>query len=535
MSASDLWQAVSNGEVSLFGGIGFVIALVALVGARATIPRDEKRRLRGPAILLVLYLLTVALRFALPESAESADVAEAVPGQFKDATHGDLRLLQALSAFFLLGSIGHSSFLLLLHSIVVRRLSGPVPVILRDLIQGLVYMAVALVAMSVAGVEPGSLLTTSALLTAVIGLSVQDTLGNLFAGLAIQAQRPFDKGDWIQFDENESLVGQVTEMNWRAVTVVTLEQNEITVPNSMLAKAALRNYTRPAKVARRRAYVWAPTDIQPHRVQRLLVAALRELPGVLDEPAPSVLTHEFSERGVEYEVRYFIDDFDQREVLSGEVHDRIFYALRRARISVPPPAREVFLHEINRESLAQEREQQIQRNEAAIRRVGFLEILPDEAKRRLAALVDNRIYVVGEVVIRAGELGSELFIIETGEVRVEVRRGRHEREIARLGPGQFFGEMSLMTGGQRVATIRAMKDTAVLVVDKRAFSSVLEVSPEIAETVSTMLAEREEELSGYESGEISEVGLSRSERSSQLLTRIKKFFALPSADNGGDE
>lgn len=531
MNASELWQAVLHGEVSLFGGIGFVVALLALVGARVTVPAEEKRRVRTPAILLALYVLAVALRLALPESSEAA---ESISGQLKDATHPDLKLLQALSAFFLLGSLGHSSFLLLLHSIVVRRLSGPVPVILRDLIQGLVYVAVGLVAMSVAGVEPGSLLTTSALLTAVIGLSVQDTLGNLFAGLAIQAQRPFDKGDWIQFDEDEQLVGQVTEMNWRAVTVVTLEHNEITVPNSMLAKAALRNYTRPKNIARRRAYVWAPTDIQPHRVQRLLAGALRELPGVLDDPAPSVITHQFTERGVEYEVRYFIDDFDAREVISGEVHDRIYYALRRARIAVPPPAREVFLHEINRETVAQERELQIGRNKAAIGCVGFLDVLLDEPKHRLAALVDNRIYVAGEVIIRAGETGSELFIIETGEVRVEVRRGRQKREVARLGPGQFFGEMSLMTGEQRVATIRAMKDTAVLVADKRAFSSVLEASPELAETVSQMLAEREEELAGFDSGEVSEAGISRSERSSQLLTRIKHFFALPGADNGGD-
>src|SRR5690606_81842 len=155
-------------------------------------------------------------------------------------------------------------------------------------------------------VEPGSLLATSALLTAVLGLSLQDTLGNMFAGLAIQAERPFELGDWIQYDSTTEHIGEVTEINWRATRLLTLDRVLITVPNGSLAKSSIRNFSRPQPVTRRSTTIWAPYNVSPHRVQRALTQAAQETPGVLAEPPASVITRAFSERGVEYSVRYFI-------------------------------------------------------------------------------------------------------------------------------------------------------------------------------------------------------------------------------------
>src|SRR5690606_39397019 len=112
-------------------------------------------------------------------------------------------------------------------------------------------------------VEPASLLATSALLTAVIGLSLQETLGNLFAGLAIQAERPFEVNDWIQFDEHRHRVGRVVEINWRATKVETSDRVILTVPNGVLARAPIMNFSRPTALVRRSVYVDAPFDAPP--------------------------------------------------------------------------------------------------------------------------------------------------------------------------------------------------------------------------------------------------------------------------------
>src|SRR6185369_7136693 len=147
-----------------------------------------------------------------------------------------------------------------------------------DLTQAVVYVIVVLLTLRLMGVEPTSLLTTSALLTAVIGLALQDTLGNLVSGLALQMQRPFEVGDWIQFDQDPRQVGQVTEVNWRATTLMTSDLVEVIVPNAFLAKAQIRNYSRPSTVSRRSVSVQGPYDESPHRVQDAIARALKGTP-----------------------------------------------------------------------------------------------------------------------------------------------------------------------------------------------------------------------------------------------------------------
>src|SRR5690606_13193402 len=153
------------------------------------------------------------------------------------------------------------------------------------------YAAVALVVLRAAGVELGSLLTTSALLTAVIGLSLQDTLGNLFAGLAIQAQQPFEVGDWIQHDPtDQETMGRVVEINWRATRVLTVDNVEVTIPNGALARASIRNFSRPTAEVRRSVTITVAAHVPPNEVHRLFAEAVAGTPGVLSHPAPDVQT-----------------------------------------------------------------------------------------------------------------------------------------------------------------------------------------------------------------------------------------------------
>lgn len=506
----DVRAALFADSVPIFGGIGLIMAVALIIALLLALPQANRRLLKTPIALVILYLLIFALERLLAPPPATAKVYE------------------ALQAFALLASIGRSVVLLALNSIFVRRFSGPVPTIVRDLLQGIIYLTIALIAMSIAGVEPGSILTTSALLTAVIGLSLQDTLGNLFSGLAIQAQRPFDVGDWIRFDGQENHLGEIVEMNWRTVTLRTIDQNEVTVPNAMLGKAAIINYGRPIRPARRTVSVWASSNVEPHRVHRLLLVSLKGIEGILADPAASVLTRDFTERGLHYEVRFFIGNFADRERISGEVRDRLWYALHRAQIDLPAPRREVFVHEVNEASVQQARDAQLKRRRDALRHVDFLVDVPEETRAQLAALSEDRVYAAGEVIIQQGESGSELFLIHSGEVSVEIRKRTRDKQVAKLGGGQFFGEMSLLTGEPRTATIRAISDTKVLVIDKTAFQVVLDAAPDLAETLSEALARREEQLGDAAALSTTDAAASIVARNDDLLRRIKRFFSLGS-------
>jgi small-conductance mechanosensitive channel/CRP-like cAMP-binding protein len=420
--------------------------------------------------------------------------------------------------------------LLVLDVTLGRRLIRPFPRIIRDITQGIVYLVVLLAALRSAGVEPGSILTTSALLTAAIALSLQETLGNMVAGLAIQVQRPFDEGDWIQFDAEPKHIGRVLEINWRATKVLTLDEVEVVVPNATLAKAPITNFTKPTRTSRRSLYVTVPAEIPPHLVHQTILDALTGSFGVLAEPAPSIVTNQFAEGNVEYWIRFYTDLFDKRDGVDGAARDRIWYALSRIGVTPAAPNRSVQMHQVSRDTRAREDEERALQREIALRGVDFLNVLTDQQRARLAAESRMRMYVSGEVIVRQGDQSAEMFIVESGEVAVVRARTNgspktdKEVELARLGQGKFFGEMALMTGEPRAATVRAHGPCTLIVIDQRALKGVLDTAPGVAEAISRVISERQAAL--VDDGSAALAIADTEERTSQLLGRIRRFFSL---------
>lgn len=490
--------------------IGISVALALLVLLRLLLKSDERQHVRTPFALLVIHVALVAVR---------GGVGEEALGDSK-------KVVDLFAIFFLLASLARSGFLIVLE-ILNRRMRRPLPKIFGDLIQAAIYIAIGLVSLQAVGADPGSILTTSALLTAVLGLSLQDTLGNMFAGLAMQAQHPFEAGDWIRFGDDPEHVGRVIEMNWRAIKLRTLDDVEVTVPNGMLAKAPISNYSKPRELVRCSVWVDGPYAAPPHRVKQAILESLTGVPKVMADPPPSVITKKFGDSGIQYWIRYYIRDFAAREVIAGDVRDRIWYALKRANIVIPFPQRDLHMREVSAESEQRERERLTVVRDRALQQVDFLEALPGEVRKRLAEGCVSRLFVDGETIIEEGDDGDELFIVEHGMVAVVVGEGtRHSAEVARLGPGKFFGEMSLMTGEKRKATVRAVSDTELLVVGKSVFQGVLEAAPDLAETISTVLAAREAAL-GERTSLLPDDERSREQdRRNVLLDRIKDFFSL---------
>lgn len=490
-----------SGELA---GLGLALALVVVLAA--SLPSKNRGLLRQPLGMLALYGIARALMLTTKQLGG---------------------LLEPIALLLLLAAVGRAGVLLALDVVLGRRLARPLPRIIRDIVQGLVYVAVGIASLRAAGVEPGSLLTTSALLTAVVGLSLQETLGNMFAGLAIQMQRPFELGDWIQFDADAKNIGKVTEINWRATKVVTLDHVEVTVPNAALSKAPIRNYTKPTAESRRSVYVSVPYAMPPTRVHELILRALAETPGICETPPPTVVTNAFLDSGVEYWVRFFLTDFDRRDRIDSAARDRIYFALGRSGVSMPYPNRTLWLHQVSEESRATARADAVRAQEQALACVDLFDVLSPEDHRALAEMTEKRRYTKGEMIVRQGDDDGELFIIERGEVSVILDRPGTDRdvEIARLGPGKFFGEMALMTGDLRSATVKALTDCELIAVGRDAFQRILTRSPGVAERISEVLATRRAEFDRI-AGETEQAPSSKEERTQKLLGRIKKLFSL---------
>lgn len=506
--------AFLEGSLTPFGGIGIAVAAVLLLVLRLVVPKARRSQLRAPLVFLGLHLALVVVLGLIP-----APEGEATG----DAANKVLRLT-ALSMLLL--SIARSFFLVLLY-VLLRRTGSrrSLPGIFRDIIQVVIYAIVGMVVLRAGGVEPGSLLTTSALLTAVIGLSLQDTLGNLFAGLAIQAQTPFEVGDWIQFDDHPEHIAEVIEINWRATRLLNVDRIEVTVPNNLLAKAAIRNFSRPARLVRRSATVIAPQEAPPARVHRLMIEAVVEVEGVRSTPAPTIQTSEFTDRGIEYRVRYYIEDFGDREGIASRVRDRLWYALRRAALQIPPPQRRITVVEHSAAQLEAEQHARVVDVERALERVPLFAPLSHELLHEVAMHTQRRLYAPGELVIQQGDYDEELFVVEKGELAVLIDLHAGMKQVATVKEGQFFGEMSLMTGEVRSATVRAEGEVTLLVVSKETLQPILEASPELAQEISEVLAEREKQT--QRSTTPGEGGQEKMvERRSELLSRIRDFFSI---------
>jgi len=488
-----------------------VLGALLVVALRVLLPDRERKLLRQPLLFLLLHLATLGVARTLTQGSPAHHVAWLV------------------GLVLLLASIGRSTVLLVLDVVLGRRLRRPLPRIVRDISQGIVWLGIVLAAIRAAGVEPGSILTTSALLTAAVALALQETIGNMVAGLAIQVQRPFDVDDWIQFDADAKHVGRVIEINWRATKVVTLDEVEVIVPNATLAKAPITNFTKPQLASRRSLFVYAPADAPPHLVRTTILTALEGSLGVLAQPPSSVVTNAFIDGNVEYWVRFFTDQFDKRDAVDGAARDRIWYALRR--IGVTPaaaPGRTVHIEEVSTAARMRE-ERALDDRERALKNVDFLAVLSDEQRRRLAQQSAMRMYIDGETVVRRGDQSTEMFVVESGEVVVLIERPPplEDVEIARLTSGQFFGEMALMTGEPRNATVRAAVPSKLLAMDSRALRGVLEMAPGLVEHISEVIAQRQATLATQDAAASrQETPPSVAERKSLLLGRIRRFFSL---------
>jgi small-conductance mechanosensitive channel/CRP-like cAMP-binding protein len=428
-----------------------------------------------------------------------------------------------LAAAFFLALGGVHVVMILIFDGLAR---GRVPRIVQDLLLAFAFFVVLMGVFGASGVELSSILTTSALLTAVAAFAMQDTLGNVIGGLAIQLKRPYAVGDWVSLDGVPERYGRVLEINWRATRLLTNEQVLVAVPNSNVAKNTIVNFSQPTAVVRRGIRVSVGYEIPPSRVEEVALRVMRSSPGVLTEPSPECLLTAFGDSGIEYWCRFFIDDFRRRDALVSEVGTRLYYDFLRNGITIPYPNRTDHLHERSDERAKEEHDRRLGRLARRFQAIDFLAPLGPGVLDELAARVATAAYGRGEPIVREGDDGGELYVIDRGEVSVRVEAAGSPHEIARLGPGDFFGEMSLMTGEPRRAAVVALGDVEAVRVDRESFREVLARNPKVIEEIGRVLHERAHALQEDAAANPREAQETAENRSRALVDVIRGFFRL---------
>jgi small-conductance mechanosensitive channel len=500
---------------TLWGGLALLAFLAAAFVIRAACRRPPLNRLTFALSLLALAGSLALLRTLLPWAAEA------------------LRPYLVVLLVFALAYTGLKVVEILLLDVVARRRGRQLPpAILRDVVSG-VFAAIMLIVIlrTGFGVDVTALVATSAALSIILGLALQETLANVFAGLALILERPFEPGDWLQIGER---IGQVKEVSWRAVKLQILRQDDfLIIPNSVIAKTEIVNMSRPPRHGSV-VEVSAAHGELPSRVCRILEQAAREAPGVLDAPAPRAVVTRFDPYAIAYRLVYWIDDFPRMNEIQGAVLSHVWYGFRRHGIQLPQPVSHIF----SRPGLdvdADERRRTIERVTTLLRGVDFLGALRQAELEHLAAEARVAPFPAGAIVVRQGEAGDSLYIVGSGRVEVLVtphdvtsHDSGQERVLATLGPGDYFGEMSLMTGALRSATVRTREDAELLILDRAALRPILVSDPVVAERLSETLTKRRDETAGSDpvAGMRALAATAPSDLHGSLLSRIRRFFAL---------
>ncbi len=416
---------------------------------------------------------------------------------------------------------------------VFELLLGPLrvkpPRIMRDLLLAFAYIVVAITILS-RDTDLTSIIATSAVLTAVIGLSFQDTLGNMMGGMALQMERAISVGDWIRIDNQE---GMVKEIRWRHTAIETRNWDTIVIPNSALMKSHVTVLGRRTGQPRQhRQWVYFNVDFRysPVEVIDLVETALQAEPiaNIAATPPPNCVVMDFKESFCSYAVRYWLTDMAVDDPTNSVVRSRIYFVLKRAGIPLSIPAHALFVTEEDQQREQRKREQEIEMRANALKGVELFQSLTDEERRALAERLRIAPFTRGEAITRQGAEAHWLYLITKGEAEVRVSLdGNLSERLATLQAGDFFGEMGMMTGERRSATVVALSDVECYRVDKEAFHDILRRRPEIAEDVSQVLARRRSELDAAREGLNEEAKRARMrDHQGALLQRIRNFFAL---------
>jgi len=415
-----------------------------------------------------------------------------------------------------LTSIGRLTFAAALINALVVSFINPLrfdrvpdrfPTILQDFIVIGLFLIVATF------VFHDKLVTTSAVSAVVIGFALQDTLGNAFAGLAIQSERPFNIGQWVRVGDFE---GRVAEVTWRATKLRTKSGNFVIVPNNIVSKEAITNYSEPATPTRLEVEVGASYLTPPNMVKTAIAEAVANAPRALKAPQPDVLLVGFGDSAITYRARFWVEDYERDEAARDEVRTAIYYAFQRHGIEIPWPIQVQY----ERNWTDPDPDMQIQERERLLAGVDLFATLTAEQRREIASATTSRVFGSGEAIVRQDDPGHSMFIVGSGRAVVLLEPDR--REVATIDRGGYFGEMSLLTGEPRTATVVARGDAVVIEIDAELFRMLGATHPHAIEQIGVVALTRRAELDHLKAAH----GTAVANAPASLLARMKKFLRL---------
>ncbi|CAA9268861.1 MAG: hypothetical protein AVDCRST_MAG42-3324 [uncultured Chthoniobacterales bacterium] len=399
-----------------------------------------------------------------------------------------------------------------------------IPKLLREFTAAVIFLVVLLLVLSIgyrAQTQLTGLLAGSGVVAIILGFGMQNLLSTLIAGAELQIGRPYKLGDWLQIGEH---IGQVAEINWADTRLRTNDAVSIEIPNNKIVEGTIINLSAPTPLHAMRLTVGADYSVPPNRVKEALRRAAINAENIVLDPPPKAYLKDFGDSAIVYEIKFWMTTHDGYNDLCDSIRTNIWYEFKRQNINIPFPMRTL---QVERKGKPDGAELQ-NRAVAILRKEPLFQCLDDGQVSGLLKDARHQQYARGEALIEQGAEGDSMFIMLRGSAQVSVATNGTAVRVGVLRQGDCFGEMSLLTGEKRTATIRAEKDCEVIEISKGVMADLLRNAPQCMNQLSEILAKRKLETEGVmkEAALHPEQATKQREYTASFLGRLRSFFEL---------
>jgi len=404
-----------------------------------------------------------------------------------------------------------------------KKRQTPIPHFLREVIGGVIFLVALLFVLSSgyhAEAQLKGLLAGSGVIAIIVGFAGQNLFAGIIGGISIQLNRPYKVGDWLQVGER---FAEVMEINWRSTRLRTNDGIYLDIPNNEMVSHTIVNLHYPTEVHAMRIRVGVEYKNRPNRVKDALFRAASSADGVLAEPKVKIFLVDFADFAVIYEIKFYMGNHARINEINDAVRTNVWYELKRQGITIPFPIRTLHV-----ERRAAPTYEDYDEARTILREEPLFECLSDAQIDSLVKEARLNYFGRGERVIQEGAEGASMFVLVRGAARVWVSKNGSSIPVATLSAGDCFGEMSLLTGESRTATVQAESDCYVLEIGKPVMADVIRDSPDCLERLSELLARRKLENEGVLKEAASQAQNQRKEReyTASFLHRLRTFFEL---------
>ncbi len=392
--------------------------------------------------------------------------------------------------------------------------------LLRNVVSIIIFVAAFFVILqsqySTAYEKLTPIFTGSTIIAVVLGFALQDTLGNLFAGLAIQADQPFQIGDVVTINTKGS--GVIENISWRGVKIRTFQNKLLVISNSVLGNEVIEVAPRGNLNARLVNFNTLYAN-SPAQTTKIIRDVARRAENVSQKLRPIVRIKNFGDSGIDWEIKYWLEDYSKHNETDALLRERIWYAFQREKIEFYYPTRTIHVETKPQENVFVETGGDIFER---LSKVSIFAPLSDDETRKLAEASSVQVFAPGEAIVRQGAEGHSMFVIHRGLVKTRINEEGKTRVLTTLREGDFFGEMGLLTGAPRTATAIAEEETEVLEINNLCLKPILEANPELVSSFSRLVEERRRLISELQIKTPEQVKVDKA----GIFDSIRNFFGM---------